>query len=71
MNMGWMPEYVEDNLTTTLQKSLNRVWERCLPLPAAASLLCQHFKIWEPKRPRNLKQDWNALGGMMGGIKRV
>ncbi len=63
---GWMPEYVEDNLTTTLQKALDRKWEKCLPLAVAASMLCQYVGVWKPRSAYN---DHSELAGM-GGLTR-
>lgn len=65
MNMGWSPEYVEDNLTTSLHKTLERVWAKVLPLPRAAGMICQHLKIWEPKLKK--QNDWGALEALLGG----
>jgi hypothetical protein len=65
MNMGWSPEYVEDNLTTTLQKTLERVWSKNIPLSRAAGLMCQYLKIWEPAVKR--QNDWGALSSLLGG----
>lgn len=46
--MGWMPEYVEENVTTTMHKALIRTWERTLPPAAALSRLAVWAGAWKP-----------------------
>lgn len=53
-------------MTMSMHKALARQWEKCLPLPVAASLVCQHFGAWKPAT----KGDFSDLMNMEG-IKNV
>lgn len=54
-------------MTSSMHKALQRMWDKCPPLPLAASMMVQHFGLWKPTERGNIEDLLNMPGVQQDG----
>lgn len=66
---GWTWDHVEETVTTTRLKALQRTWKKTLPASAGITRICMWLGVFEPEQEGSDLAELAAMAGPGGSIR--